>query len=294
MIKPFHYKTFSDSFKELSLDLGEHFTYNVIMRIVIITQEDPFYMPIFFSYFFEELKKSGRNVDVAGVVIQDSLGKKSLIAFVKSMMDFYGLFHFILHSVKYLWIKAGKLLNEANLLPKSFSIEYFVRSNDCKILGYKNVNSPEFIKFIKEAGVDLIVSVAASQIFEKELLVTPRLGCINIHNAPIPDYRGMLPSFWQMYFGEEYSVLTIYKMSEKLDRGMVILQDKTRIEEGMTLDELIKITKRKSATALVKVLGMFKDGEVKYAMPSAGTGSYYSFPTKNDVKEFKKMGHRII
>ena len=261
------------------------------MKIVIVTQEDPFYMPYFFKVL---LNASPEDAIIDSVVIQKSLGKKSIWKLAKHMYEFYGIYSFIIQGIKFVCAKVIKKLYKLKLWSRSFSVEYFCSKAGVKVNSITDVNSEEFINYIKNNKVDLIVSVAASQIFKKQILETPKLGCINIHNAPLPDYRGMLPNFWQMYHGEEYSVMTIHEMVEKVDAGRIILQEKTRIEPGMTLDRLIKITKKKNAEALVKVLEMFNREEVEYKPLPDKKGSYFSFPTKDVVKEFRKRGYKII
>lgn len=263
------------------------------MKIIIVSQSDPFYIPLFFSKF-SELMADVKNIQVDGVIIQQGLGKKSKISLARQMFQFYGLYHFITQSIKYCMRKCTGKLNSLGLLGKSFSIEYFVKKSGWDIIDYTNVNSSDFVDYVKENDIDLIVSVAASQIFKKEILEAPKEGCINIHNAPLPDYRGMLPNFWQMYHGEEYSVMTIHEMVEELDKGRIILQKKTKIEPDMSLDELIKKTKQKNAEALIQVLEMFGKGEVEYRDLPEKEGSYFSFPLKKDVAEFRRRGGRLF
>jgi len=48
---------------------------------------------------------------------------------------------------------------------------------------------------------DVIFSVSAPQILKKNLIKLPNWGCINVHTAKLPEYRGMVPNFWAMYHG---------------------------------------------------------------------------------------------
>lgn len=264
------------------------------MKIVIVTQRDPFYIPIFFKNFFKLYNESKKEIEIEGVMIQDALGKNSVFSLAKKMYNFYGLKDFIKQSYKYGVSKIKKILYRLNLLNKVFSVEYFVKNNNIDLLNYSDANSNQFIEFVENKNIDLIVSVSASQIFGKEILNTPKYGCINLHNAPLPKYRGMLPNFWQMYHDEDYSILTIHKMVEELDKGQIIHQKRTKIERWMTLDDLIKVTKSNSAEALWKVLGDFEEDKVEYKEMPEIEGSYFSFPTKEDVKKFKAKGNKLL
>ncbi len=155
-----------------------------------------------------------------------------------------------------------------------------------------NANGQSFIEWIRAEKIDLVVSVSASQIFGKRVLAAPMIGCVNLHNAPLPKYRGMLPNFRQMYHGETESVLTIHEMVPKLDGGDVLLQYRTAIERDMSLERLMTVTKENSATALWSFLEVLQRGEAT-ARPLSGEGSYFSWPTRKEAREFRRRGRRV-
>lgn len=264
------------------------------MKVLIVTQADPFYLPHFFKSFFDEFSKKLSGVDIIGVVLQRPLGKRSKKALLHSMIDFYGPVVFTVMSMKYILQRLENKLNKMGLIPAAHSIEYFCHKQGIRIMPYRNVNHPGFIEFVRNNRVDLIISVAASQIFRSEILNAPRLGCVNIHNAPLPEYRGMMPTFWQMFHGERQVIATIHEMNEEIDKGRIILKVRTEIDKGVTLDALIKKTRMTDAKALVKVLALFQENRVEYFRLPRKKGSYFSFPTRRDVVEFRKRGYRII
>ena len=264
------------------------------MRMIIVTQEDPFYLPGFFKSFFNGSGGKVEGVAISGVVIQRPLGQRSKKKLLRRMLDFYGPVAFAVISLKYVLQQIANRLSRLGLITSAYSIEYFCQRNGVKILPYRNVNHPRFVEFVKNSKIDLIVSVAAAQIFKSDILRAPKFGCINIHNAPLPDYRGMMPSFWQMFHGEKQTVATVHEMVEEIDKGRIIFQAHTEITKGMTLDALIKKTKKVNAWALIRVLRMFQEGRVRYRPLPKKKGSYFSFPSRRDVVEFKKRGYRIV
>ncbi|MCT4593973.1 MAG: formyltransferase family protein [Anaeromicrobium sp.] len=263
------------------------------MNILIVTQEDPFYIPIFFERFMDVYVEDF-NIHIKGLIIQEPIGEKSILGLAKKMWNFYGPIDFLKQSYRYGLSKLNNILYFKGLRKSNFSVEYFVKSRGVSLLNYKDVNSKEFIDFVEKEEIDLIVSVSASQIFKKEILNTPQYGCINMHNAPLPYYRGMLPNFWQMYNDEKCSILTIHQMVETLDKGDIIYQNETKITEDMTLDDLIRKTKYNSADTLWEVLLKYEKGTIKMKSLPDVEGSYYTFPTKKDVYEFKKKGKRLL
>jgi methionyl-tRNA formyltransferase len=264
------------------------------MKIIIVTQQDPFYLPYFFDAFFGRLYEEIAGIEIAGVIIQKPLGQKSKRALVNRMIDFYGPLNFTIISLRYVLLMIEKRLNEMHVLDRAHSIEHHCVRRGVRIFKYRNVNNPKFIAYVRQKHIDLIVSVAASQIFRAEILRAPRMGCINIHNAPLPDYRGMMPSFWQMLAGEKHVTATIHEMVEEIDKGKIIFQQQTNIDKGMTLHALIKRTRKVDADALIKVLRMFRDNQVRPCPLPRRKGSYFSFPSRRDVAEFRRRGYRIV
>jgi methionyl-tRNA formyltransferase len=78
---------------------------------------------------------------------------------------------------------------------------------------------------------DLVVTAAFGQILPKELLDTPRLGCINVHASLLPAYRGGAPIHQAIIDGQSKTGVTIMYMAEKLDAGNIISQREIAIEE---------------------------------------------------------------
>jgi methionyl-tRNA formyltransferase len=264
------------------------------MNIIIITQQDPIYLPIFFKNFFEIYKQEDKEINIKGIMIQEPLGEESISTLIKQIYNFYGPLDFLKQSINYIKTKTNHLLYKLNLKNKILYIPALAKENNIPILEESDANSKRFITFLENKNIQLVVSVSATQIFERKLLETPEYGCINIHCAPLPRYRGMMPNFWQMYHDEEYSVLTIHKMVKELDKGAIIHQEKTKIEKNMTLHELVCQTKVNASKALWKVLNQFLTGKVNYKPLPKVEGSYFSFPTKEDVKKFRMKGKRLL
>jgi methionyl-tRNA formyltransferase len=156
------------------------------------------------------------------------------------------------------------------------------------------VNAPEFVAYVRDRlQPDLIVSVAASQIFKEPLLAIPPRGCINIHGALLPRYRGMLPSFWTLLNGEREGGVTVHYMSAGIDDGSILAQRRFPIHETDTVEALIGRSKALGADLLCDVLTRMNRGPLTTAPNNAADGTYYSFPTRTDVRRLKARGRAV-
>jgi methionyl-tRNA formyltransferase len=174
------------------------------------------------------------------------------------------------------------------------SINALAASNGVPVVSTRSVNDPEFIQRLRATAPDVIVSVAAPEIFLPDLLNVPRLGCINVHSGRLPNYRGMMPTFWQMLRGEQAITITVHKMADKLDAGDVLATQSFPLKRSDSLDRVIKATKREGARLLMRVLRDIQKGQVRpVPLDMAGAG-YFSFPKPSDVREFRRRGHRLL
>ncbi len=267
------------------------------VRTVFVTQEDPFYVPIFFREFDRHRDRSGPVV--VGVVIQSTFGKRSLAKLARQMADFYGPWDFLRMGLRY---AANRLFNAVALslfrgkFPGTFSLRHFLCKAGWKVLPFRDVNAPDFLQFIQKDSIDLVVSVAASQKFKPPLLAAPRYGCLNIHTASLPRNRGMMPNFWSLYHAdrEPLSAVTVHRMNEELDDGPIVLQEQFPLDTRESLDRLMRRTKVLGAHCLIRALALYEKGEPELLVNDRTRATYNSFPTKDDVRRFREKGLRLL
>jgi methionyl-tRNA formyltransferase len=250
------------------------------LRILLITQEDPFYIKVFFEEF---LARYPHTEDILGVVLCPTLGKKSPTELAKQMLDFYGPMDFLRMIGRYL---AVKLTRE--------SLSDLCRKFGVPVYREKDINADSFVTNWRGRNIDVIVSVAAPQVFQERLINLPRWGCINIHHAKLPRYRGQMPNFWQMYHSERTAGITVHRINSRIDAGEIILQKEVPIGEEYALDDLIRHSKRIGAQCMIEALGLIQNNKVKCMPNDIAQGSYSGFTKTADVREFRRRGKRIL
>jgi methionyl-tRNA formyltransferase len=156
-----------------------------------------------------------------------------------------------------------------------------------------DVNAPEFLDHLRQAGPDLLISVSCPQIFKKPLIELPPKGILNIHGAILPQYRGVMPSFWMLANQEKQAGVTIYFVNEKIDAGEVCGQRIFNIEPHETLDDFIRRSKATAADLLGEVLEKVERGKPALRPINLSEGSYYSWPTAEAYRQFRKAGHKV-
>lgn len=264
------------------------------MNIVIFTSKNNIYA----NKIIKELFKL-KEVKIIGVVessvIYPSKSNLSALFMILRKSGFSYLFSQIL---KFSIFKIGSSIYQffpsKNFANNLFSYKIICKKNKIPIYSAKNINSEQFIKKISGKKTDLFFSIFLNQIFKQKLLSIPKIGTLNIHPALLPSYRGLSPIFWALKNGEKKAGITIHWIDDKIDSGEIIAQKEVHISPTDTefslyfkcVDEGIKILKT--------VFENIKRGNIKSIPTNAIKPSYYSFPTRNEVKEFEKRGKKFL
>jgi methionyl-tRNA formyltransferase len=264
------------------------------MKIVFFTQEDPFYVKVFFDEF---LRLYPHINEIKAIVLSRPMGKKTTLQLARQMYDFYGFVDFLRMGARYAYIKLMQhrpvMRSAAGEVAQTYTMKQLATAYGIDVIERNDLNDTDFLQSISGHDADLFISVACPIIFKKELIKLPKLGCINIHNAPLPKYRGMLPNFWQLYHNEKESGITVHRISEGIDAGDIIAQRYVPILSGETLDSLILKTKRQGARILIDVIDDFRHERIRSTKMN-GAGSYFTFPSRKEVLELKRRGRRLL
>jgi methionyl-tRNA formyltransferase len=261
------------------------------MRIEFLTQDDPVYILPFFDEF---LRNYASQFTILQISCSPTMGKRSRIQLLRELKTLYGVRGFLKlvgETAKYRMLGRLKKSREAR---QFYSLEQAARAYAVPYEKISNPNAAEFVESVRKRSADLIVSVACPYILKETLLAMPPRGCVNIHHAPLPRYRGMMPTFWQMFQGEKTVGVTVHFMASKVDEGEALLQDRLAIEPGETLDHLIRRSKRHGAHCIAKVLRQIESNSHVPLPLDRSKSSYFTFPTVAQIGEFRGRGFRAI
>jgi len=258
------------------------------MRIAIVTQNEPFYLPTFLAQIAR-----ARSKDIVAMIILKPFNE-SLLDTARRVYNLYGPTEFLFTGLHFVFTKLMNFISSFRPLGGPWSVTDVARRYKIPIYSPKNINDSSFLFILSNLiKPDVIVSVAASQIFKKAILNIPRYGCINVHTAPLPRYRGMLPTFWVLLNREKETAVTVHYMTEKLDDGDIIRQEPVAILPNDTLDSLIRRTKAIGVKVLLKALEDIEQGKIDRKPNDASKATYFSFPTREDAKRFRAQGLRF-
>ncbi|MGQ4876455.1 MAG: methionyl-tRNA formyltransferase [Promethearchaeia archaeon] len=97
---------------------------------------------------------------------------------------------------------------------------------------YEIININDANDILNRLNLDYVIVAGWRQIINKEILKIPRYGFIGFHPTLLPKGRGPAPIINSILEGWEESGVTMYYLSEGLDDGDIIGQEKFKIQEN--------------------------------------------------------------
>lgn len=136
--------------------------------------------------------------------------------------------------------------------------------------------------FMELASKTLIISAHNSYLFPREVVEKDNLKIINMHIALLPKYRGMNAPTWEIYEQQEYAGTTWHIVSEKVDAGEIILQERFKIGAHDTAVTVLRKSFDLGVQMLKENAEAFLSGRYKTSIPSEKTRLYLHREKPND------------
>ena len=257
------------------------------INVSIVTIDEPFYVPIMIKNLIDI---SPSSIEYDCIVIVPAKPKKmSQYEYVTYQLGLLGKMEFSKLLFLYCW---KKFLNGISF--REYSVAKVAKNRGIPIVLSNSLKEGNLLKILKSFGPDVILSVASSRIFGKDILSIPKIAALNVHAGMLPKYRGINPSFWALLNEEKESAVTVHYINEKIDDGDIIAQNVFSLENMKSLKQVyLKVLEIAPNIVLNSLLDINR-GEVKRTKNDSSISSYYSFPTKDDGRKFRSLGLSFI
>lgn len=260
-----------------------------VLEVLVLTINEYYYIPKFLDGITDE-----RNLEIVGITtVPPSLGDRNLVAFAFDLLRRFGPRIFLRNVAFYAKYLSLDLLNRFSGTGPAYSARTVAERNGIEYEHVGDVNAPEYVRYVERKDPDVIASVAVPQKFQPRLFTIPDDGTVNIHSSLLPEYRGLSPSFWTLLRGEDETGITVHFVDEELDTGEIILQRPVEIRPDDSLHALNRRVAEEGSALLAEALERIRTGSVSAREMPEEEGSYFSLPTREDVREFVERGNRF-
>ncbi len=260
------------------------------MRCLIVTQNESLYLPNSFAVVCREL-----GADICGIVSAPAMSTHggAFRGFWRHLRLF-GLGGTIRMVSRLVGAKLRDRFTRPGKDGPFYSIPAVARAFDVPYFDVDRLSGDAFFDILDELNPELLISISCPQIIGKKIRARFPKGCINVHGAPLPKYRGLMPAFWALKNNETTTAATVHDLESKIDNGAILHQTPVEITPDDTWDSLVRKTKASGARGLVEVVRQIEQGTETRRENRDEDATYFSFPTAADRKEFRKAGRRFL
>lgn len=156
-------------------------------------------------------------------------------------------------------------------------------------------NSPDGLTQLSACRPDLVISVRYRRILKDAAIAIPTFGVLNLHSGLLPDYKGVMATFWAMLNGEPTIGSTAHRIVDgTIDTGPVVGRAEIAAEPGRSYLSNVLALYPSGCRLLVDTVNRIERGEKIIGSRQEQAGRYYSAPDADDVARFCKAGLRLF
>jgi len=129
----------------------------------------------------------------------------------------------------------------------------------------KQVGNHRWSKFWESTTIDLMFVVSWRYLIPAKVYQRARLGTFVFHDSLLPKYRGFAPTVWAIIKGENHTGVTLFEISEEMDTGDIVGQERVPIGPDEAIEVVIERVTRTYLTLLERNLeGLTKGTAPRY------------------------------
>jgi len=261
------------------------------LRVHIISQEEPFYIPKVIRYLVEH---QNENFEIVGATrLQPHRKNKTMRDWLLERTQIYTYWELFITTCFFVYCKIiYKLLAKVGI-DNPFSVKHIYAKHSVNEITTADINSSAYLSKLKALNIDVVLSISPPQLFGKELLNLPNKFCLNAHGTLLPRHRGVFGSWWMLFEGDKEIGTTIHTMVEKLDAGEIVWQKEILMPVEATQYAIAYHTKKIMSEGLVDTLDKLNVQSLD-VIKSPYQESYHRAPSKGQGKIFHKRGLRVV
>lgn len=156
-------------------------------------------------------------------------------------------------------------------------------------------NAEPFLAKMRALAPDVVVSIRYGRIFRDAFLAIPERGVLNLHSGLLPDYRGVLATFWALAGGAEEVGCTLHAIEDAtIDTGSIVDELRIPVNPERSLFGHVHALYRPGAGLLERALASLAAGEALARRAQPEGGRYFSYPTAADFARLAARGFRLF
>ena len=142
---------------------------------------------------------------------------------------------------------------------------------------------------LQQIDYDILISVQYHEILKKEHIETAKEIAVNLHMAPLPEYRGCNQFTFAIIDGVEEFGTTIHQMTPGIDSGDIIFERRFAVDDNVFVEQLYNKTYEETILLFKESLPKLVSGDYTLQPQSNYTDRKKGFHLRNEINEAKKL-----
>lgn len=208
---------------------------------------------------------------------------KNIVFLGSKSIGFHCLKHLIEHQEDLNVTILGVLSNDRNIGGDQVSITQLCNEHEIKMIDH-----PDDLLLMD--NIDFLISVQYHLILSKEQLAMANEAAINLHMAPLPEYRGCNQFSFAIIDQKEEFGTTLHIMEPGIDNGDIIAEKRFPISSNIQVKELYEKTLQASKELFEDSIERIVNDNYSTTPQSSYTSfRTSSFHTRSEINEIKKI-----
>ena len=164
-----------------------------------------------------------------------------------------------------------------------------------EVISLNEINSINGQEKLQSSDPDLIISIRYGTIIQSAVIAIPRFGILNLHSGILPQYRGVMATFWAMLNSDKHIGCTLhYIIDGTIDTGPIVsIYQKKRNAKTDYFTNVIGLYPS-GCELIIKAVKIIESGESLEQKSVKGESHYYTFPKGQEISRFKQKGYALF
>ncbi len=187
-----------------------------------------------------------------------------------------------LSCIEKIYATGGKLdllitLKDIKAVKKSGRIylDKFATEHRIPLIKIDHINEQKVTDVLRAYEIDWLFIIGWSQIANKEVLDTPRLGALGIHPTLLPQGRGRAAIPWAIIKELEYTGVTLFKLAVGVDTGDIVAQLKIPVAPEETAQTLYDKVNLAHEELIASAYPQLVEGKLQWTPQNESEATYW-------------------
>ncbi|MFZ8956646.1 MAG: formyl transferase [Pseudohongiellaceae bacterium] len=157
------------------------------------------------------------------------------------------------------------------------------------------INETAGLKRYAESEPDLVLSVRYGVILRDPAISLPKHGVLNLHSGLLPDYKGVMATFWALLNKEPEIGTTLHFIEDSsIDTGSIVTTTRLPVQPDRSYLWHVLSLYESGCARMLEAVEVLDRGLALERHAQPDSGNYFSFPDDAALKKFAKQGGRLF